>query len=261
MSLQPKCGQPLLEKAIDHFQKSLLLSNTPNSKNEEMKKWRLCLATKSERSEIRDFHIHNHLKETVRFPGEEKAQTGDLEKDFPFLYNDCAFSEGWMFVVREDDSLGQPGKIVACIGLQKKSKACSEQTTCCNSQLSKATDETTCSQDPNKHGDVTVDTVYDRIVWLQGFSIAAQHRGKGMGGRLLDFVLSLNDIFGFDTVRLVTLGKHSEDTFDIMGAARRLYERRGFKLYKEVRVEKFGDNTSLSVLWYQCHCVQGGAQK
>ena len=75
-------------------------------------------------------------------------------------------------------------------------------------------------------------------------------RGEGLGTTFIDMALkeaSSND--SYNTIRLVTLGNHSEGR-PVMGAARRLYERRGFQAVQKDTI-KFGDSTSVDIMYYE----------
>ena len=164
-------------------------------------------AEESEREELRAFHIENHLDETAHFPGEREGQEADLEVDFPQLYDPDYFSKGHIFLVQDQS------KIVGCIGLFKAAYRDSDA--------------------------ASIDT---GEIWLNTFSVAKSLRGKGIGSKLVQFALSLNTVLSFDTVRLVTLANHSESSVDVMGAARKLYEKNGFKSYKSERFD-YGKGT------------------
>ena len=260
--------QRRLRKAIDALQDEM----TTN-------KLRVRQATiDNDLEELKEFHIQNHLKETARYPGEEATQRSELEDDFAYLYDPSKFAKGLYFVVRATEEETPPtasanvksddvsnnnnsasnndnnNKIVACIGLEKKTKNAADSS-CCTSQVRKK--EPSCSS-PSCSSTQEDDVVHEEderistnTIWLQCFSVAMSHRKMGIGRRLFQFALDLSDILVFSTVRLVTLGKHSSSDHDIMGSARRLYERNGFKCYKEEHIDKFGNATSLSVLWYQ----------
>ena len=66
----------------------------------------------------------------------------------------------------------------------------------------------------------------------------------------MEFALSLYTILAFNSIKLVTLGNHSEESVNIMGSARKIYEAYGFKSYKEETFD-FGEKTRVGVLWYE----------
>jgi len=80
---------------------------------------------------------------------------------------------------------------------------------------------------------ITVLMLYDRKpkskeLLMDGISVSESMRGKGIGTRLLDQLISYAHNNEFDTIRL--------DVIDTNDDARRLYQRRGFV---ETKTEKF----------------------
>ena len=84
------------------------------------------------------------------------------------------------------------------------------------------------------------------ITWLNTFSVAKDQRGKNLGYAL--FVEALHSV-KTERVRLVTLGNHSRG-IDVMGSARRMYNRNGFVEYNRKTVS-FGHGTTIDLLYYE----------
>lgn len=84
------------------------------------------------------------------------------------------------------------------------------------------------------------------ITWLNTFSVAKDQRGKNLGYAL--FVEALHSV-QTERVRLVTLGNHSRG-IDVMGLARRMYNRNGFVEYNRKAVS-FGYGTTIDLLYYE----------
>lgn len=69
-------------------------------------------------------------------------------------------------------------------------------------------------------------------VWLGWYGIKKSYRGKHLGSKLLDFITNIAKEQGFKELHLYTTSyKENED-------AVKLYERRGFTLYKEEKKSK-----------------------
>lgn len=66
----------------------------------------------------------------------------------------------------------------------------------------------------------------DEAVWLSWFCVAPEHRGRGIGGRLLDFSIERARRTGARHLRLFTSSVPAE------ALAQRLYESRGLVTYK-----------------------------
>lgn len=85
------------------------------------------------------------------------------------------------------------------------------------------------------------------VSWLNTLSVTEEMRGKQIGSKLMK--VALDTVKPSNIVRLVTLGGHSEGK-DVMGGARYLYEKNGFKVYKVEKV-KYGDETTIDMMYYQ----------
>lgn len=72
----------------------------------------------------------------------------------------------------------------------------------------------------------------DRIAQLRLLHVEASARGLGLGGKLVDQCLSFSRMAGYGRIELWTN--------DILAAARKIYEERGFRLMEEARHHSFG---------------------
>ena len=86
----------------------------------------------------------------------------------------------------------------------------------------------------------------NEITWLNTFSVAKDKRGKKIGSRLLAEALGAVET---EFVRLVTLSNHSQG-IDVMGLARKMYEKNGFEIYESKTVD-YGTATTIDVVDYE----------
>ena len=84
------------------------------------------------------------------------------------------------------------------------------------------------------------------ITWLNSFSVAKSTRRKKVGSRLFAEALSAVET---ERVRLVTLGGHSKG-IDVMGIARRMYEKNQFVLYQS-KTLSYGHDTTIDLIYYE----------
>eukprot|EP00457_Paulinella_chromatophora_P016560 gb/GEZN01017395.1/.p1 GENE.gb/GEZN01017395.1/~~gb/GEZN01017395.1/.p1 ORF type:complete len:252 (-),score=43.37 gb/GEZN01017395.1/:16-771(-) len=167
-------------------------------------------ASATDREEILQFHVANHLVESCHYPGELTHQKADVPTDFPELLDQKLFESSRFLTVREK-ALRQ---LRGVIGL-------------------------------------TPDRTDASTIWLCAFSVAHTHRAQGIGTMLLLSALEeASSSSSYKRIRLITLRKHSKGA-PIMAKARRLYERAGFKIYKEDKGKKFGHDTTINVVFYE----------
>ncbi|KAL3781886.1 hypothetical protein ACHAWO_010048 [Cyclotella atomus] len=84
------------------------------------------------------------------------------------------------------------------------------------------------------------------ITWLNTFSVAKSQRGKRIGFKLFATAMAAVQT---QCVRLVTLGGHSKG-IDVMGPARKMYEKNEFVLYQS-NTMSYGDDTTIDVMYYE----------
>ncbi len=84
-------------------------------------------------------------------------------------------------------------------------------------------------------GSITIDgqTKGDNIGYLRWFIVDPEHQSAGLGGKLMQAAMDFCDEQGFEEVHL--------DTFAGLDAARKLYERFGFKLIEEELGRNYGE--------------------
>jgi GNAT superfamily N-acetyltransferase len=92
------------------------------------------------------------------------------------------------------------------------------------------------------------DTEERGVCWMNTFSVAKSMRGRGLGRDLLLKALDTARHQGYTTVRLVTLGEHSEQQ-PVMAKARALYEQNGFVMVRKKQIA-FGTHTTVFLMWY-----------
>ena len=88
-----------------------------------------------------------------------------------------------------------------------------------------------------------------RSFWLNAFSVDPAYRKQGIGKSLLSEAMSAAVKKNGEVVKLITLGNHSKGR-PIMAAARKMYEKEGFSVFKEEQVN-YGKDSKISVFWYQ----------
>ena len=170
---------------------------------------------------MRVFHHANYLEETSNIPGEREWQEKQMKGWYPQYYDGEVFKKSCTFILINTD---ESDEIVGCIGLAKNAAA----------------DDSDCQVDE-----------LDEI-WMRDFYVAKSQRGKGIGSKLIEFALSLNKVLSFSKVKLETLANHSEESIgdNLMGGARRLYEKNGFRLYRTERF-RFGDVSEADSVWFE----------
>jgi GNAT superfamily N-acetyltransferase len=88
------------------------------------------------------------------------------------------------------------------------------------------------------------------IFWFNTFSVMKQYRSKGIGTTLLHRAIVTAQLKNACRLRLVTLRDHSSGE-NVMDAACRLYFKSGFREYGREHVPKFGETTSIDVVWME----------
>jgi GNAT superfamily N-acetyltransferase len=77
-------------------------------------------------------------------------------------------------------------------------------------------------------------------VWLGWYCVDSEHRGQGVGGKLLSFAIEQAKIMGKTKLRLYTT-----DSIEYEDAIK-LYKKLGFKLYRKYKSRRDG----ITKLWY-----------
>lgn len=87
-------------------------------------------------------------------------------------------------------------------------------------------------------------------LWLGSYSVDPNQRRSGIGSALLQQTIETAKGARMSKIVLHTIGKHSKD-LPAMAKARKVYERFGFKQGKWQHDLKYGDDTSVSLVWYE----------
>jgi len=172
------------------------------------------LATLSEREEIKQFHVSNHLATSVRNEKEREVQEKDLPNDFPALYSDEEFSKGKVWIARDE----QTNELIGCISLY----VCQEGEEHMGAisgfvQVSNRSDD---------------DMALGKKAWIHMLSVHPERRGKGLGRTLLNVALDEAKSQHVDRVLLITLP-------EVMQPAIKLYESVGFELLERVQTTHY----------------------
>lgn len=180
-----------------------------------------------DRVALRKFQALNHLDATGYCSSALETQISELKPDFPDLYDERAFNDGWSWVA----------EIVG-----RASSFNNESNSCSSSSASSASSSSQsaivgCIGMIRDSADADGTTAY-----LSFLSVHPDMRGQGLGDYLLQLALNEAVSLGFKRIHLLTLKC-------MYAAACRLYARAGFTAYKEL--EYNGDGWKFSLVWLE----------